>query len=532
MRRAYFSAGLFALAYCMTLPAHAQESDVISEAREAARKDRNGESADLFERAIAEDSTLRDEVLHEYADQLTFSGKAEQAVPLYREVLARPELPESERFAVSRGLALALAWSGRNREAIQAYSQVLDKQPDNFDALIMRGKVRMWSRDYSLAEDDFRAALAIDSGNSEALKALAETQSYAGHQRDALATLGRLPKGENASDQLFLARTQLWVGRPQAARENLSKVLAIEPNDPAALYLLQQSERALRPLTEVSARYSDQSDSSDFWQISGWQTFWPSESETVGLGYDGFFFDPSDPALAVDVHRPAVSVRSRLSDSFEIKGQLGLTVTESAAVARHRATWNAWGTYAPSDRMRIDAGFNRSTLDNATSNLLGIYSDTVSASVDFGSDAAWKLSLRGAHSDFSDGNGRNWWQTELRRRIGWEPNLFIGARYTHFEFDEQLRNGYFNPERLDSIELTSQAWGKLGAFWYDLRGTIGHEDERSEGGKLVYSGEARLTYDLDRSWQIEGYINSFSSRIDAPGGFSRTTTGLTLRNRW
>jgi tetratricopeptide (TPR) repeat protein len=517
---------------CLSAPVHGQDGGTIDAARTAASQDRNRDAADLFAKAISEDPSRREVLLREYAAQLTYSERSREAVPLYREVLAGNGLSASERGSAIRGLALALAWSGQHRDAIAAYGDLLEIDPEDLETRMMRGKVLLWSRNYLSAIRDFSQVLDQKPDDVEGLRALAEAQSLAGYQRDALAALARLPESIDADALRFLARTQLWSGRPNAARDSLAKVMVMQPNDPAAISLLRESERATKSLSEVSVRYSDQSDASDFWQVSGWQSIWPSEAVTLSVGYDGFYFDPADPALAVDVHRPAVAGRARVSDALELNGQLGITLIDGALVDRERMTWNAWGTFAPSDRLRFDAGFNRSTLDNARSNQLGIYSDTFSGSADIGSDAAWKLSARAAHSDFSDGNDRDWGQLELRRRVGRQPNLFLGARFTHVTFDQQLNNGYFDPDRLSAFELTTQAWGRLGAFWYDLRGAVGREEQRGADGRTTYSAEARLTYDAGRSWQVEAYVNSFSSRIEAPGGFSRTTTGLTLRNRW
>lgn len=59
---------------------------LVDAAREAARADRNVESARLFQKAIERDSSLRNQVLPEYADQLTYSDPAAEAVPLYRDL--------------------------------------------------------------------------------------------------------------------------------------------------------------------------------------------------------------------------------------------------------------------------------------------------------------------------------------------------------------------------------------------------------------------------------------------------------------
>jgi tetratricopeptide (TPR) repeat protein len=108
-------------------------NELVDQAREAAREDRNEEAVELFARAIETEPGLRDEVLREYADQLTFITQAEQAVPLFRELLAG-DPPAEERRRAKRGLALALLRSGQNEEAARAWRTILDADPVDEDA--------------------------------------------------------------------------------------------------------------------------------------------------------------------------------------------------------------------------------------------------------------------------------------------------------------------------------------------------------------------------------------------------------------
>ncbi|WP_166802132.1 hypothetical protein, partial [Microvirga pakistanensis] len=58
--------------------------EVIEQARQAASTNDNREAARLFEQAIASAPERRGELLLEYADQVSYSGRPADAVPLYR----------------------------------------------------------------------------------------------------------------------------------------------------------------------------------------------------------------------------------------------------------------------------------------------------------------------------------------------------------------------------------------------------------------------------------------------------------------
>lgn len=117
---------------------------LLAAAREAARTDRNNQSARLFRQYIAENPGERGAVLREYADQLLYSGKPEAAHALLREVLRRPGLSAEERRRAQHSLALALSWSDQHRQALEAYGAVLADDPQDARALAGRARSFHW----------------------------------------------------------------------------------------------------------------------------------------------------------------------------------------------------------------------------------------------------------------------------------------------------------------------------------------------------------------------------------------------------
>ncbi|HYC04052.1 MAG TPA: tetratricopeptide repeat protein [Azospirillaceae bacterium] len=164
---------------------------LIRDAREAAREDRNADSAALFERALAEAPWRRDELLREYADQLTYSGRARDALPLYREVLARPDLAEEERLRARRGEALALSWSRELQGALAAYRSLRKDRPDDLEAVLGEARVLTWLFRYDEARDAYRDLLERGLAPEEANRVgreIAETARAAARaDRNAVA---------------------------------------------------------------------------------------------------------------------------------------------------------------------------------------------------------------------------------------------------------------------------------------------------------------------------------------------------------
>ena len=188
------------LVLAFAAPCAAQDAlSLIRQAQEAAWADRNGEAATLYEQAFAADPALRATYLREYADQLTYSGRAQEAVGLYRQVL-RGRLPRAERQTAQRGLALALSWSKRAAEAAEAWDVVIAANPGDTDAREnLARQLQAAARDAAGADRNAEAAehfgrlvRATPAPPVSLVQAYADQLTYAGRHDRALALYGQI----------------------------------------------------------------------------------------------------------------------------------------------------------------------------------------------------------------------------------------------------------------------------------------------------------------------------------------------------
>src|SRR5262249_44924295 len=143
---------------------------------------------------------------------------------------------------MNRGLALASA--GRLEEARAAYDRALEKNPKFAEALVNRALVRLERNDLAGAKLDLDRAIALGRNEPGTLAALGEVLSRLGRREEAdrlyAAELAKHP--ENPS--LRLARAVLHLkSDPAAARADLEGVLARNPRNARALYLLARIEQ-------------------------------------------------------------------------------------------------------------------------------------------------------------------------------------------------------------------------------------------------------------------------------------------------
>jgi tetratricopeptide (TPR) repeat protein len=533
---------LFLAVVALAEPVQAQvpEQDAertVAAAREAAHADRNQEAADLFERAISQAPSRRREWLLELADQLTYSGRSREAVPLYQEVRAAGFASPEEARQTRLGLALALSWSGQLAASLGEYQALCRRDPSDIEARLGGARVLSWLDRQLAAKSEYEAVLRQDPENVEARRGLARVQSWRGRQRDAQRRLSRFLQDhpDDAEGTLLLAQSQEWMGRSDRAERTLRGLLARRPQDEGAKQLLGEIEGRDRPESGLESQQSRQSDDVVITGESFQHNLRLNDGRTaVGPRYQQWTYEP-EGGSSVFVQRAGVYARQRFSDRMELTSSTFVDRIEpEGGRERTLLTYDTYLTLWPNDTLRFDIGSNRSTFDNVKSLRDGITATSLSLSMDVAPDRLTRLTTRLNWGDYSDGNHRRWAQVEVERRVGTAKrrgrNLFLGARYTHMGFDRPLDNGYFNPKSYRQAVATARFYGRgSDRLSYDFEGSFGREDAASDGRKPFSSAGARLSYRAGDRTAIEVRHSFFSSQQESSGGFSRQTTAVSIR---
>lgn len=482
------------------IPAAAVATDSIVEAaRAAARGDRNREAADLFARAIAQEPGQRRELLQEFADQLNYSGRSAQAVPLYREGLQAPRSRE-ERLRLLKGLGLALLWTDRPGSARPVFEELLAEQPDDRDAARNLGRALSWS----------------------------------GRQREAAAHLRRLvqahPQDEEA--RVILAQALAWMGRSDQARVALTGAAGDE-----ARKLTRSLDRGQAPRSIADVVDSSQSDQLEIRSVRAGHAISFAEGRgTAGVRLDRIEYDREDGSDSARVTRPTAHGRYRFSDALEINAEAGQErIRARDGVAHDPTVYASWLTWWPNDLWRFDASTNRVTFDNLQSLRMGITARQHGLSADFTPTERQRYTVRLARATYSDGNARRDAQFETEYRWRTHPDAWIGVRHTRFEFDRQLDHGYFNPLSFEVTQVTLRAsWRPDGpdGRWDIAAGVaVGREHAQPDGSKPARDGAVRVGWRFDPQTRVEARAGRFSS-LTTGAGFARTTFGLNLERAW
>jgi tetratricopeptide (TPR) repeat protein len=519
-------------------PAAAQTpAELLDRARAAAREDRNRESADLFEAAVRADPGRRAEALREWADQLTYSDRAERAIPLYREVLESERDPQRLRWT-RLGLALALSWSGHRREAQRTYEALIAADPRDTDARLGRARVLGWRDRPGAAREEYLRVLAYAPDALEAQRELARVEWWRGRPRAAQRRLTVLAAqhADDAETRLLLAEVQGALGRPDLARATVGELLARTPEHRRGLELQGDLRVRARPSTRVQQYGSEQSNHLDVRTTTAEHRLRPGGGRSdVELRYEHQSASPESGEAGVRVHRPGVHVRHRAGRDVEVNAAVHgeLIRPEGAVPERNEVSYDAWVTLWPADVLRVDASSRRVVFDDLRSLRTGITGTYAGLSADFTPTEKARLTARGNVGRLSDGNSQRWGQVEGERRVLDHPRTWVGARFTAIDVARSTGHGYFEPQDFRATVATLRAYDRIGRrFWWDVEGAYGREDTRDGEPRPNWNAGARASYLVTRRTELEARYFYFSSLEGNTGGFARGSLRVGVRHAW
>lgn len=485
----------------MTLAAaDAMAQAAVEAARAAARENRNAQSARLFEQAIAQEPQRRRELLRELADQLTYSNRARDAIPLYEEVLGSP-LSAGETLQARKGLGLALLWTDQPTRARAVFEQVLQQ----------------------------------DEGDADASRNLGRALSWGGRQREAVAHLHQhvLRHPQDAEARVILAQAQAWMGRGDRAATSLQ---GVDREDAGRLRAQMAADQA--PRTVLEGQRSVQSDDLriDAWRVQHAVGLAQGRG-MLGLRLERFDYEREDGSDSAQVSRPMLLGRWRFSDALEWNVEAGRErITAQGTPSSEFTAYSTWLTLWPHDVLRVDISSSRSDLDNLRSLRLGLTHQDHGLSTDFTPTERQRYTARWQQSRYSDGNARRWSEVEAEYRWWTHPDAWVGLKHTRFRFERLLNNGYFNPLHFESTQVSLRTrWlpaGDAGPWVVEARVALGRERADNEGDKGSYDVELRGRYRLDPQTSLVAHAQRFSSRTASSTGFARSTFGIRLERSW
>ena len=422
----------------------------------------------------------------------SWSGDFEVALLAYDRVL---EVTPDDR-SIGRDRARMLAWAKRFDQASAAFVRLAAQDPADLEAVLGLAQVLGWGGAFDSAEAVYRRVLTQHPDNIEAKRGLARVLSWSGDLAGAeaawLAVLADQPNDVPAL--VGLSQTYRWQARPGDAYDMIDRAHRLTPGDrdvqierewtmaalaphlaPAIIYESDSDNNRIRSLVirgdwhlrprlniaaEVLARGAEaQADPRDFWRAVftarihaalGW-------AFTAGLGVsdnEAAVAVGTVPELRAEVASPA-HLRTAGSLLFR-SGSLGATATiiENAVEIRE---WAISGRHEPTRRWNLLAGMSQASFNGSAPN-----------------------SRIGGYVGVTHRVGRSW---------------TFGATALAFGFEEDLNDGYFDPDFYSLLESGAR-WLKEFGPWVAIAELAPGVQQIGSGGslKVAARGSARIAY--------------------------------------
>lgn len=181
-------------------------------------------------RSSIKDSQNRANIIYNYALILDREGKAEDAIPLYTEVLGLN--PDHIKTKINLGVMYMSLDPPETETALRLLTQAYAKEKDNFEVNNNLGSVYLAMEDYAKAVTHFQNALRKDPGNSEARMNLARAFTKQGDYDSARTAYAEAIKSDSKNWDAYIdiAKVCIQLGDTASAEKYLNSLRNSKPD--------------------------------------------------------------------------------------------------------------------------------------------------------------------------------------------------------------------------------------------------------------------------------------------------------------
>lgn len=540
----------FALALAFTLPAHASERDaarawveqknypaaleilerlaaqhpddadlLIETARVHAWADRHEAAIRHYQAVVARFPDRRSHVVLPLAWQLLWHGQAAQALPWFDEATQQPtlqrdaqhgraeslvalqRLPEAEAvylelardpvdLKAQKGSARLAIWQGQTHTAIQRYTELAARLPDDKEVRIGLARALNERGAHQAAARQYAAAVANDT---------------------TLAQDTRIER----------ARTLRWAGLDYAAIQTLDDASGA---DDLRQTLRRDTASHLR--TEIESAHD--SDELDVHALTvGWQ---PHRGASL--------LDASVRLARIEQNNTRIDGQQFLLRASSVFGethgilQPALTLGARDYDGWTTGVWKIAAKWLPADFWRIDFEAGNDVVETSTALQQQVEFNYAAVGADWNFAPRWLATLGISALDFDDNNQR-------RRLVGklaytWladQPRIITGIEAMRFtDSDPTISRGYYNPDTYREAKAFAQAEHRMGGWLLAGRLALGRLSERPGGDSNLFNWElsAERAFMSDIFFRVYASGSDSSSLTGSGSGYERTVFGASL----
>lgn len=421
----------------------------------------------------------------------------------------------------------ALGRSGRYDASIAAYRTRLDEAPDDVEARLGLARVLGWSGAYDASIAQYDRVLDAVPYDPSALVGKARTLGWAGRlvQAEEVARLAVDADQEAAEGWLVLGRILEWQAREAAALDAVERAAEVAPDREDVQERLDALRARFRPRSRASLTVEDDSDGNRMVTTSLASTWNPTRRIRVRA-------DAYDRDLEQELNGPAVLERSAFAVRLSGRWTLEPGWSVSAGVGGASSTRSGDPTYA-----EVEAGIESparrplqlsveaaSTVLTGTAALAdrGVRWTRALLTGRWRPGPGWRVDGNFGYGVFEGtvDNGRRSAVLAASRRLG---SVSLGASFRGFSFEQDVNDGYFDPEFYGIWEATGSWVLRPGSWTFAVEVAPGVQlVERATGAgdpEGAFRSNARAGYGFGPGREISAAVTLSSA------GVGRLSTG-------
>ena len=497
------------------IPAGEEPEDIqllLEKARLAASQDQHVKAAELYLSACDIDSTLSSELGKELGFQYMWSDRAKEAIPWFERYIAR--YPDDLEALL--GYARALSWADRHKESLEWYRRIGENHPASTEAHVGEARIVSWMERSGEAEELYLRVLEEEPENIEARLGLAQVVNWQSRHREARDLYREILEDhpDNPEALTGLAQAERWLGMNGRALEILKP---LEHGD--ALRMKREIEDERAPFIGIEYGISSDSDELVIHRFEAGGTYYPRPSASVGI-FGGRASMRQDD-------RPHVRIESmslRLQNRFNEVVAANLELKPVRTTFFDPFTFDAWLTWTPVWRLRMDLSFHRVMIETPLSVMREITAKGGNVGIDFRFSERLKMTAMFDRRRYTDGNYRTLSSASLSWRVLRSPfELTIVPGYTGFAFSRWEDNGYYSPEEYHNLGCLARLEAKpVDAISISLEGRASGEKEGSGDFFSVGMFRAEVSVRATDRFMIGGEFFTSNSRLAGEAGYNRT----------
>ena len=214
------------------------------------------------------------------------------------------------------------------------------------------------------------------------------------------------------------------------------------------------------------------------------------------------------------------------------KVRKGLTLTPKLSIASLEAKGGDTTRLLPglsarwrySKRLTLSAGYSQSMLlytVQLIKNAIKVDSYSVGGVYN---TSKYTVSSGFRYGSYSDGNFSNRFHVNVSRVIIIEEHRFLagGLRFDYVNFDEDLNNGYYDPQEYFGLTAHSTLKGDYYGerLFYEVLGGLGVQSKKGSGTDLKASLKGKLTWHFNGNLSAWGAYKWSRSELDSTTGYN------------